>query len=190
MEKRTNAKRTTEIPPAPRFVYDMLDMPPPPPPLAGSSMLAHLKGTTAENAKYYKAMKNRPKSPGKHGEHGKETGLYTPWDDDQTQVIIDYLIKNDMHHGCWACISKELAKDPNKPARTGVQVKDRWRNLLLAAQRTDNLKMRNPVAPQTLMRVREIQQRCGTTTTPKKGGGKSKAAGAGAGDVPPAPPPE
>ncbi|XRB15924.1 meiotic recombination protein SPO11 [Pseudoscourfieldia marina] len=85
--------------------------------------------------------------------------MYSPWGEDETRVIIDYLQRKGMNNGCWASISKELGTDPTegKPVRTGVQVKDRWRNLCIAADRTDTKKMRNPVAEDILVSVRSIR---------------------------------
>ena len=110
----------------------------------------------------------------------KTNATYSPWSEEETRVIVDYLIKAGMHHGCWAAISKEIGnKDDGQPKRSGVQVKDRWRNLTLAADRTDTGKMRNPVPADILMRVREIRQNCGNTTSrtaSKNKGGKMTAA--------------
>ena len=129
--------------------------------------------------------------------------MYSPWGEDETRVIIDYLQRKGMHNGCWASISKELGTDPTegKPVRTGVQVKDRWRNLCLAADRTDTKKMRHPVAEDILVSVRSIRTLANGKTprqagklddgTPKesKGKGKASASTAAPPAAPPAPPP-
>ena len=109
----------------------------------------------------YSEPKRRRVGAGAGEGETRSVPMYSPWGEDETRVIIDYLQRKGMHHGCWASISKELGTDPTegKPVRTGVQVKDRWRNLCIAADRvrTDTKKMRLPVAEDILVSVRSIR---------------------------------
>ena len=209
--------RTTLVPIMPKEFYQGLGLPPPPPPApSGQAVANELAANAAANAQFRKAIKNRPKTPrktrgGASGGAGAGAGegearsvpMYSPWGEDETRVIIDYLQSKGMHNGCWASISKELGTDPTegKPVRTGVQVKDRWRNLCLAADRTDTKKMRHPVAEDILVSVRSIRTLANGKTprqvgklddgTPKesKGKGKASASTAAPPAAPPAPPP-
>ena len=197
--KRADSKRITPVPRCALAVYEELGIPPPSLGAGAGGADEVVQGMVSEaaaNAAYRRAVKDRPKTPRKTREGAKAGGggggggdddkekktnaTYSPWSEEETRVIVDYLIKAGMHHGCWAAISKEIGnKDDGQPKRSGVQVKDRWRNLTLAADRTDTGKMRNPVPADILMRVREIRQNCGNTTprtASKNKGGKMTAA--------------
>ncbi|GHP11322.1 hypothetical protein PPROV_001005000 [Pycnococcus provasolii] len=186
-DARKSGKRAMAVPVMNAAFYEALEMKVP---------------SNAPKSKAPKAKKvpkeKKEKKPKADGED-KKSNTYSPWEQDETQVIVDYLVKFGMHHGCWAAITKEIGNDEkDEPKRTGTQVKDRWRTLILAADRKGpegKGKMRNPVPEKMLQSVRDIRETHGNATprTAAKlkkgesvttgGGKKSKASAA----VPPPP---